>query len=82
MLTLPTLGHPDPLGVSEGRPMRPEPNPARSLVMIDHRCEGLSGEVAAARFPKDDLWGWGHEGATGENLCLLQALPSTAGSLH
>lgn len=47
--------------------MPPEPNPACSLVMIDHRCEGLSGELAAARFPKDDLWGWGHEGTPGES---------------
>ena len=48
--------------------------------MIDHWCEGLSGEFAAARFPKDDLWEWGHEGPTGENLSLLHP-PSLQGKV-
>lgn len=56
-------------------------SPARTqpciLVMIDHRCEGFSGEFAAARFPKDDLWEWGHEGPTGENRA--RSVPSLQG---
>lgn len=44
--------------------------------MIDHWCEGLSDEFAAARFPKDDLWEWGHEGPTGENrVCSIPFPP-------
>lgn len=45
--------------------------------MVDHWCERLSGEFAAARLPKDDLWEWGHGGPTGETM--LAPSPSLQG---
>lgn len=45
------------------RPSVPLP-PCHLLVVVDHRCEGILGEFAAAGLTKDDLGERGHEGPT------------------
>lgn len=60
---LPCPSHPHRIPASLPCPRVP---PSRILVVVDHRCEGLAGELAAAGLTKDDLRGWWHEGPAGD----------------